>query len=152
MVREILPFAADLGDPPETQVPPRARQFFLPDEPRERSSDLQSAGAAGTVVIGGILFFLHVTSEHDILIADRRPFDEAFHHYLPGLTAGFRFDLGVHLDRFRGAGQLGVFLIRRCISKIVTTTSYADRRIDPPASSVQIQNGGCQSGIAGAFP
>src|SRR5688572_8862679 len=61
VIRKVLALAADLGDPPEAEVTPWARQPALADQLGECARNFQRVGATGTVVVGGIFLFLQMT-------------------------------------------------------------------------------------------
>ena len=98
VVAEVAIGSADFIYPPEADVTPGAGEFALLDQPHQRAGNLEHAGDAGTVVVGGGFLFLQVGGEDNGLVADFGAANPAFDDGL-GLLAEFNFDFDADAER-----------------------------------------------------
>ena len=113
VIPEVLRLARELVHPPEADVAPGAGDLLLPNEPGQRPTDLQQAGAAAAVIVGRGHLLLDVRDEDDLLVSNLAPLDPPLDHALfaPARVPGVDVDLDLdapapYCSHSPGAGNI----------------------------------------------
>ena len=83
----------------------RGGDLLLPDEPGQRSTYLEQAGAAAAVIVGRCHLLLDVRDEDDLLVSNLAPLDPPLDHALFAPARVLGVDVDLDLDGPAGVAQ-----------------------------------------------